>query len=209
LSDGGHFENTGCYELLRRRVPIIVCCDCGADPDYAWTDLANLVRKARTDLGAEVRLLASDELLAQLRPNRTHDICETHGVVAPKRPPGSKEEDRDGALATWAAGHATVAYVNYLDDEDTRRRYDADPSTMPPDSVMLFLKPSLTGDEPADVLEYARSHPSFPHEPTMDQFFDEAQWESYRRLGQHVADELFVRGEAWFPLRTSRPPAGP
>jgi hypothetical protein len=41
------------------------------------------------------------------------------------------------------------------------------------------------GDEPEDVCHYRRSHP-FLQETTNDQFFDEAQWESYRRLGQHV-----------------------
>jgi len=206
LSDGGHFENTGCYELLRRRVPVIVCCDCGADPDYDWTDLANLVRKARTDFGAEVRLLTSAELLDQLGPDRGHDICEWHEIVAPKRQIGKDKGDREPAVAKWAGGHALVAHINYLDDEDRRRQYDADPGKMAPDSVLLILKPSLTGDEPADVLEYARSHPSFPHESTLDQYFDEAQWESYRRLGQHVGERLFLTGETWFPLRNTGAP---
>ena len=43
------------------------------------------------------------------------------------------------------------------------------------------------GATTADVLHYARSHPCFPHEPTSDQFFDEAQFESYRRLGEDTA----------------------
>ncbi len=50
----------------------------------------------------------------------------------------------------------------------------------------------MVGDEPADVLRYHSSHPSFPHESTAEQFFDEAQWESYRRLGQHIAEKLFA-----------------
>src|SRR5690606_37025815 len=53
--------------------------------------------------------------------------------------------------------------------------------------TVLYLKPTLTGEEPADVLHYARSHPCFPHEPTSDQYFDEAQFESYRRLGEDIA----------------------
>ncbi len=39
-------------------------------------------------------------------------------------------------------------------------------------------------------MDYAARHPAFPHEPTSDQFFDEAQFESYRRLGEHVAWEV-------------------
>lgn len=53
--------------------------------------------------------------------------------------------------------------------------------------TLLYLKPTLTGEEPADIAHYARSHACFPHEPTSDQFFDEAQFESYRRLGEDIA----------------------
>ena len=62
-----------------------------------------------------------------------------------------------------------------------------------PDGILIYLRPSLSGDEPVDVLEYAAHHDQFPHEPTSDQFFDESQFESYRRLGEHVAEEVFAR----------------
>lgn len=61
-----------------------------------------------------------------------------------------------------------------------------------PDGILIYLKPSLSGDEPVDVLDYAAHHDQFPHEPTSDQFFDESQFESYRRLGEHVAGEVFA-----------------
>jgi hypothetical protein len=41
----------------------------------------------------------------------------------------------------------------------------------------------------------ARAHLEFPHESTADQFFAEDQFESYRRLGHHVAQHSF-RGTA-------------
>ncbi len=62
LSDGGHFENTGAYELIRRGIRHIVLADCGADPDYAFEDLANLVQKARIDFNAEIEFLDAIEL---------------------------------------------------------------------------------------------------------------------------------------------------
>jgi hypothetical protein len=63
--------------------------------------------------------------------------------------------------------------------------------------LLLYLKATLTGDESADVAEYRALHPEFPHESTINQFFDEAQWESYRRLGEHVASPLFA-DPGWF-----------
>ncbi|RKH62915.1 hypothetical protein [Corallococcus aberystwythensis] len=58
--------------------------------------------------------------------------------------------------------------------------------------VLLMIKPTLTGDEPADVAQYKARNAAFPHESTGDQFYDEAQWESYRRLGEHVVETAFL-----------------
>jgi hypothetical protein len=55
LSDGGHFENLGIYEMIRRRCRYIVVSDAGCDPDYQFEDLGNAVRKAWIDLGVAVR----------------------------------------------------------------------------------------------------------------------------------------------------------
>lgn len=57
LTDGGHFENTAVYALLRERTELIVLADCGADPQYRFCDLENLVRKARIDHGAHIEFL--------------------------------------------------------------------------------------------------------------------------------------------------------
>lgn len=56
LSDGGHFENMAVYELVRRRCRYVIAVDCGADPDYEFEDLGNLVRKCRIDLGIEIQI---------------------------------------------------------------------------------------------------------------------------------------------------------
>ncbi len=54
LSDGGHFENLGLYELIRRRPRLIVVCDGTADPDYAFSDLLNALARVGTDFGARI-----------------------------------------------------------------------------------------------------------------------------------------------------------
>ncbi|MES2715575.1 MAG: hypothetical protein V4795_07415 [Pseudomonadota bacterium] len=54
LSDGGHFENLGLYEMVRRRCRRIVVIDATADPTYSYADLESSIRKIRIDLGAEV-----------------------------------------------------------------------------------------------------------------------------------------------------------
>jgi len=55
LSDGGHFENLGLYELVRRGCSYVLVIDAGCDENYAFEDLGNAVRKIRVDLGISIR----------------------------------------------------------------------------------------------------------------------------------------------------------
>jgi len=75
LSDGGHFENLGVYELLRRGMDLILCCDSGADPGYSFADLANLIERARVDFGVNIDFLPGFEhqRLAVRKPGDEHD----------------------------------------------------------------------------------------------------------------------------------------
>jgi hypothetical protein len=61
LSDGGHFENTGVYPLLKRELDFIILSDAGCDVRYEFGDLENLVRKARIDFGAEIDFYTAEE----------------------------------------------------------------------------------------------------------------------------------------------------
>jgi hypothetical protein len=54
LSDGGHFDNLGLYEMIVRRCRRIVVLDSGADADYQFDDLGNAIRKIRADLGVPI-----------------------------------------------------------------------------------------------------------------------------------------------------------
>lgn len=68
--------------------------------------------------------------------------------------------------------------------------------TYPPDNghkqeegYLLYLKSSYTGDEDEVIKEYRYRNPSFPHQSTADQFFNENQFECYRALGQHIGEK--------------------
>ena len=65
LSDGGHFDNMGLYELVRRRCYRIVICDSEQDEDYFFEGIANAIRKCRVDFGVEITL----DQLDCLRPD--------------------------------------------------------------------------------------------------------------------------------------------
>jgi len=51
---------------------------------------------------------------------------------------------------------------------------------------LIYIKPGLYEDAPADVKAYAAANAEFPHDVTLDQWFTESQFESYRALGEHA-----------------------
>lgn len=153
LSDGGHFENLGVYELVRRRCRFIIVSDAGQDGGHAFEDLGNLIRKCRIDFGIRIEI----------------DLDALHLQEQTRR-------------CRW---HCAIGKVRY-DDVDARAAV----------GTLVYIKPSLTGDEPADVLHYAGSHPTFPHESTGNQFYSESQFESYRALGHHIAQAVFEQSVA-------------
>jgi hypothetical protein len=184
LSDGGHFENLGGYELIRRRLRRIIIVDAEQDADSTFAGLASLILKARLDFGAEIEFLDEDDLdklkdekdlwlraLLDQRPCLGTLDQLRRGVWKDGK---LVESDRTGN----SLAHAALARVSYRFPEQAP-------------SWLLYIKPTLTGDEPADVVKYHSAHADFPHESTADQFFDEAQWESYRKLGEHTGSLLF------------------
>jgi hypothetical protein len=147
LSDGGHFENLGIYELVRRRCRFIIACDGAQDGDLKFGDLGNAIEKCRTDLGIGINI----------------------NVDPIRCPANSKVSKR----------HCAVGTIHYE---------HVDPEA--PQGILVYIKASLTGDEPTDVLRYSALNQIFPHQSTSDQFFDESQFESYRALGQHIVEEV-------------------
>jgi hypothetical protein len=161
LSDGGHFENMGAYELIRRELPIIVVLDGEADPNYEFEGLGNLVRKARIDFGAEIEFLGEPTLL-----------------LGERTPPGLGSLSQLKPSRTGnARAQAALALIRY---ERTGRT-----------GQLLYVKANRFEGLPVDLRNYAAEHGEFPQETTGDQFFDEAQWESYRKLGAIIGERLF------------------
>ena len=148
LSDGGHFENLGLYEMVLRRCRLIVVSDASTDAGHSFESLGVAIRKIRIDLGVPIEF-------------------EEFRFAGP--------DDGDGTRGR----HCAVAKVRYscVDEDGT-------------DGVLVYIKPSLSGNEPRDILNYHVSNRKFPQDPIADQFFDEPQFESYRMLGSHIIEDI-------------------
>jgi predicted acylesterase/phospholipase RssA len=160
LSDGGHIENLGVYELLRRGCRLIIAVDATADPNYTFKDLKNLVIRARNELGLKIVFRQDPETFIRPLPSQgfsqaqfvTADIIDLDGKEA------GKLYEEPGLLIYLKA------------------------SMLAPGRVQQTRK-----DKSYDYKTY---HPEFPHESTANQFFDEYQWEAYYQLGRFMAADL-------------------
>jgi hypothetical protein len=167
LSDGGHFENLGLYEMILRRCHFIVVSDGANDSGFSFAGLGNAIAKIRIDLGVPIRF---ERILMRPRPKdpEAYDL----------------RSGEEGSAQPYCA----LARIGY---SCVDRRPDGT-SGEEMDGLLLYVKPSLNGTEPADVFHYARLHPSFPHESTADQLYSETQFESYRELGSHVMSTILA-----------------
>jgi hypothetical protein len=68
--------------------------------------------------------------------------------------------------------------------------YDCADGAGAKNGTLIYLKPVLEKTLSVDLDQYHSAHPDFPQQPTSDQFFDEAQFESYRRLGLETIDSI-------------------
>lgn len=75
LSDGGHFENMAVYELVRRRLKLIIVCDGGADPDFSFSDFQSTIRRIEDDFGARIKVMekaSPDQIVPYPREGATY-----------------------------------------------------------------------------------------------------------------------------------------
>jgi len=172
VSDGGHFENTGVYALLKRQLDVIVAADCGADPNYRFDDLENMARKAEIDYGATIEFIDPAALVAESALEAALFACVgTVNTVTAKPGPQC----------------LLLARLHYC-GRDTP-------------GLLIVVKPRLLEDLPLEISGYAARNERFPQQPTGDQFFDEEQWEAYHQLGLRLGQTLTPQAIAIFRRR--------
>ncbi len=82
-----------------------------------------------------------------------------------------------GRTPSSSGAHCQIAHIKYGRGED---------------GLMVYIKPSLTGDEPTGLVQYARVHQEFPATDVATGRFGERDFESYRALGEHIIESLLA-----------------
>ncbi|MEP7239188.1 MAG: hypothetical protein ABI685_15010, partial [Ferruginibacter sp.] len=171
LSDGGHFENTAIYELIRRKCNLIIVADGGEDHKFNFDDLANAIEKARVDFGTKIRFM--DE-------NKVDDIL-----------PGSSGDGLFQKKYEISKRGYAFADILYPDDKDGTKHK----------GTLVYIKLAVIEGLATDVYSFKGVNPLFPHESTADQFFNEKQFEAYRELGYYIGWQMMLskQGKILFP----------
>ena len=95
ISDGGHFDNLGLYEMLRRHCNKIVVIDAGADPELKLVDLAKAIRMAQLDM--------PEGLTVKFQENHLKELCDLENdrsvaIADIVYPAANNQKPRQGTL---------------------------------------------------------------------------------------------------------------
>jgi len=175
VSDGGHFENLGLYELIRRRPKLVILCDGACDPKFGFGDLNSLRRRIAADFEARIKFEEGHEP-GKLIPRRLKEVAPDGAGYA---------VDADMAEQGFLLGRIEYA----LTPEERKKKADGDDYHQDT-GVLVYIKTTMVDSVSFGVKAYKGAHHDFPDETTADQFFDEEQFDAYRELGNHLASEM-------------------
>ncbi|GAB11407.1 hypothetical protein GOARA_068_00660 [Gordonia araii NBRC 100433] len=159
LTDGGHYENLGLVEALRRRCTTIIAIDASGDAPPSLTTFADAMRLAESELGVRF------------------DVDERHSPT--QLVPGSASPVDD-------TGITPELQRRLADSSIVRVRFTYPDVAGGKSGTLLLAKAVLTPDLPPWLLTYADNNPVFPHDSTSDQWFNEGQFAAYTELGRHL-----------------------
>ncbi len=156
VTDGGHYDNLGLVELLRRRCTRIFCVDATGDAPPSATALAQALTLAHQELGVRVEL--DEPWLAEPGTGQ----------------PWEGGHPLNSRLSQSPVLTGTIVYPpeSGLDAEIRGR--------------LVVAKALLWRDLPYPLLSYAARHPEFPHDSTGDQWFGHEKFSAYTELGRHI-----------------------
>ena len=148
LTDGGHFENLGLYELARRKLQIILIIDGEEDPSISLSSLVSATRRIEQDFGARLDFPSGEG-----GPERLVMYPSPSGY-----PAGVK----------YAKAPFLVGTIAYNDGSH---------------GAVIYVKATIIRQMDFTTAGYLANNPAFPHQTTVNQFFDPDQFDAYRFLG--------------------------
>jgi len=163
VTDGGHYDDLGLVEALRRRCRLIFCIDGGGDPPPLLSGLADAIRLAQSELGVQIELEDSGDYGVQnLAPGSGRPFSDSNAFAR------LNSRITNG---TVVRGRITYPAASGLPQEQRT-------------GTLIFAKAVLWQRCPDWLLTYGAGNDVFPHDNTSDQWFNEGQFAAYTELGR-------------------------
>jgi hypothetical protein len=168
VSDGGHTgDNLGILPLIQRGCQTIIIADFEEDEGFTFASFNQAVRLAKAIYDTNIEID-----LSPLVPRKSADgaMLSVKSVVTGKA----------------FYGNGKTGKIIYMKSSMNQTEKDDAPVELNPQKVVA--EPAHRNEEqmPVYVLNYLKTNPTFPHQSTSDQYFDEVQFEAYRMLGEHI-----------------------
>ncbi|HEX9034332.1 MAG TPA: patatin-like phospholipase family protein [Streptosporangiaceae bacterium] len=236
VTDGGHYDNLGLVEALRRHPRRIYLLDASGDPEHSYRTLGQAIALARSDLGVEISIdpgqmefgasLARSPVGGRANGDGQGQGGGTGGSADGGQaggPGGSAAGDGAGGASGGASGGAaaTSGFLPGSRPAQVRQpfatgtfRYTSGPRAGQQGTLsMIKLGVWAGADLPWDVRSYYEAHPTFPRASTLQQLYDDEDFEAYRELGVASMRALLASSRR-HPQRHHRPrhdqiPTGP
>lgn len=173
VTDGGHYENLGLVELLRRRCTEIYCIDASGDSPPTAGTLAEAITLAEIELGVTISFPKQD--VWKLVP----------GSVTPPLEPTDPLAPLNERLSESAVVVADITYPAACLPVEAQQMHEEGKLT----GKLVIAKTLLTRDMSYELLSYAARNNVFPHDSTGDQFFDDGKFCAYRQLGREIGKQ--------------------
>lgn len=183
ITDGGHYENLGLVELLRRRCDLIYCIDASGDTPPTAATLRQALSLASAELGVKFQ---GTEALWGLVPGSGSKVKPTGPLAA-----------LNDKLSSTATIRLTFEYPEESGLPSGRRS-----------GTLIIAKAALTPKMNYGLLARGASDPLFPRDPTSDQFFDDDKYCSYTALGRTLGLAALAKHDEVASMLIKQPTPG-
>jgi len=218
-TDGGHYDNLGLVELLRRRCKVIYCIDASGASVPLADALAGAITLAREELGVEISF--------------TREAYDLAPGGWDQLKPAASFTDLNSRMSKNQVAIGSITYPEITCPEITCPEITCPEITCPEvarcpgkrrgaprggqettiykktHGQIVFAQAVLTPDVPYQLLDFPQDDTGFPHDSTGDQFFDAGQFDSYQALGHFIGQKAARRPAAAIDCHPLPKPARP
>lgn len=169
VADGGYCDYLGVSELLRRRCRLIIASDAGANVgDDSLGTLARMCDQARSSMGVQFLDLDHEAPIDFGRLEMNEERLVHQPFICMR--------------VRYPAEQVTSAKRQTVNDQD---------------GLLVYCQMSITKSDPLEIKQIRNLFPTFPDEPTVNQFYNPAQVDAYRNLGFHIAKRVANEMTRW------------